>query len=528
MENYINEIYGDIGYLDKYGGSLVLTFVSFLIVFFIFSYYYIQSHIKPLRANWDKEKCKPYVLPFAGIINKPPGDSISEYALKNFTFCLSNVLKKVVDTSTMPLKYTQNLTVKLFSNLSKIIYELRGMLNYIRNMIMEVIKSVLGRLSGVIIQLRKILINTNVIFSKIKGIFMTSLYTLVASYMTMKSFMGAFLELLIKFLTLLAAIAILLWFFPWTWAAAGSLTALFGIISIPLVIIAISLGEIMNITSPSKMPDKPGKDGCFDEFTKVQLKRGIVNFKDVLPGDIFLDGSFVTSIFKVANTNNTMYKIDDIIVTGEHPIKYKQHGWIKSSEYPNAIEINNYNKDYIYCINTSNKIINLDNKIFMDWDEVDSLDIEKLKSVSKKNIPNEFKLEHIHKYMDGGFIGTTKIELENGRLVDFKDIEVNDQLKFGERVLATVIIDSKNISGVKIYNFGGSKFICGPNIRTCDKLIGELCSLDIYGEDIENVNKLYHIVTDKNFFIMNGIRFYDYNGSLEPIIWNSKNVYHSY
>ena len=74
MQNYIKEVYEKTGYLDKYGGSVVATFVIFLIVFVILSYYYIQSNIKPLKANWAKEKCKPYVIPFAGIINAPRDD----------------------------------------------------------------------------------------------------------------------------------------------------------------------------------------------------------------------------------------------------------------------------------------------------------------------------------------------------------------------------------------------------------------------------------------------------------------------
>ena len=53
-------------------------------------------------------------------------------------------------------------------------------------------------------------------------------------------------------------------------------------------------------------------------------------------------------------------------------------------------------------------------------------------------------------------------------------------------------------------------------------------SLDIYGDEVYDVNNLYHIITDKSFFVMNGVRFYDYNGLLEPIIWNSKKYSHSY
>jgi len=525
MENYINKIYENKGYLDKFGGSLVLTFVIFLIVFFIISYYYIQSNIKPLKANWEEEKCKPYVIPFAGIINTPDGETMFDFSFKNFTFCLTDILKKIVNISTAPLRYTQSLTVKLFSKFANILYELREMLNFIRNAIMKIILSIFGRIGNVMIQLRKILINITVIFEKIKGVFITSLYTLVASYSALKSFMGAFLELIVKLLITIAAIIIILWIFPWTWAIAGTLTAVFVAVSVPLILVAISLGNVMKLTASGDIPGKPSK-GCFDGDTKVPLVRGIVNIKNVMPGDIFLDGSVVTAIFKVANTDNKMYKIDDIIVTGDHPIKYKQHGWIKSAEYPNSIEINNYNKQYIYCLNTTNKIITLDDKIFMDWDELDSLDIEKLKSVSKHHMP--LKTEHIHKYMDGGFIGTTQIELEDGRLVDFKNIEVNDQLKYGERILAIVTIDAKTTTGAKIFKFGNYKFIGGPNIRIQDNLLGNLCSLDIYGEDIENVNKLYHIITDKKFFIMNGIRFYDYNGLLEPIIWGSKNICHSH
>ena len=133
--------------------------------------------------------------------------------------------------------------------------------------------------------------------------------------------------------------------------------------------------------------------------------------------------------------------------------------------------------------------------------------------------------------MDGGFIGTTKIELEDGRLIDFKDLEPNDQLKYGERVFSVIEIDASNMQGIKAYTIGNFKFVGGPNIRIRDNLLGSICTLDIYGEDIEdieNIHKLYHIVTDKNYFIMNGIRFCDYNGLLEPIIWNSKKEAHSF
>jgi hypothetical protein len=528
IQNHIKEIYEKTGYLDKYGGSLVLTIVIFIIAFIIFSYYYIQANIKPLKANWSEEKCKPYVLPFAGLINPPKGKSAFEFTSENFNYCISSILKQVVGVSSLPLKYSMSLLTKLFGSLTEALQKLRGILNFIRQRMLNIFYDILNRIMNVVIQLRKVIVNMNIIFDKVKGVFMTVLYTLVAGYMTIKSALGAFLEIIIKIIIILAATAIIMWLMPWTWGMAATLTAILALISVPFVATSISLGNVLRLTTDADMPTDMPKKGCFDGDTKVDLKNGTKTMKNINPGDKLLDGSTVTAVFKIANTNTTMYKINDIIVTGDHMVRYKQYGWIKSSEYPLAIEINNYTEDFIYCLNTTNKVIVIDGFIFMDWDELDSLDIEKLKLASRKYIPNEFKTEHIHKYMDGGFIGTTKIELEDGRLVDLKDLEPNDQLKYGERVFAVVEIDASNIRGIKAYTIGDFKFVGGPNIRIRDNLLGSICTLDIYGEDIENINKLYHIVTDKDYFIMNGIRFNDYNGLLEPIIWNTKKGAHSY
>lgn len=526
MQDYIKNIYEKKGYLDKYGGSVVIVFLTLLVAFVILSYFYIQSNIKPLKANWAENKCKPHVLPFAGLINPQPGKTIFEFTGENFSYCISMILKKVVDNATIPIKYTTSLLTNLFTGLINQLQKLREIFNYIRLTMLGIISDIMGRILNVVTQLRKIFVNLNVIFDKVKAVMMTALYTLVASYMALKSFMGAFLEIIIKVLIILAAVIIIMWIFPWTWAAAGTMTALFLLVSVPFVALAISLGRVMDLTTDKDMPNKP-EEGCFDENTIINLKKGTKKIKYIEPGDILENNSTVTAIFKIANTNNVMYKLNDIIVTGKHKIKYKQFGWINVKEHPMAIEIKNYNKNYIYCINTSNKIIEIDNFVFMDWDEVDSLDIEKFKYSTRQYIPNLFKTDFIHKYMDGGFIGTTKFELEDGRLINIKDLEPNDQLKNGERVLAVVKIDSTNINGVRAYRFGDFKFVGGPNIRICDSNLGNLCTLDFYGEPVDNVNNLYHIVTNNKFFMLNGIRFFDYNGLLESIIWQDKKFAHS-
>ena len=42
----------------------------------IFSYFWVNSQINPIKADWDNKKCHPAVIPFAGYINSPPGKTV--------------------------------------------------------------------------------------------------------------------------------------------------------------------------------------------------------------------------------------------------------------------------------------------------------------------------------------------------------------------------------------------------------------------------------------------------------------------
>ena len=48
----------------------------------------------------------------------------------------------------------------------------------------------------------------------------SGLFTAVGSYYALKSFIGAFLQLVILALVVLAGIVIVLWIFPWTWGSS--------------------------------------------------------------------------------------------------------------------------------------------------------------------------------------------------------------------------------------------------------------------------------------------------------------------
>jgi hypothetical protein len=69
MEESIGKLYNKETYLDKYGGSLIITAITVLVAFVICSYFMISHNFGQIRANWNEYKCHPSVIPFAGLIN---------------------------------------------------------------------------------------------------------------------------------------------------------------------------------------------------------------------------------------------------------------------------------------------------------------------------------------------------------------------------------------------------------------------------------------------------------------------------
>ena len=152
-----------------------------------------------------------------------------------------------------------------------------------------------------------------------------------------------------------------------------------------------------------------------------------------------------------------MYKYRGVIVSGNHYVM-NEEVWKTVKEVDDAEPIEDYSEEVIYCINTTSKLLVINGTLFTDWDSLDDIDTIDLRISCKKYLPEDFAFEHIHNHLVGGFHKNTSIELDNGQSVPIKDIEVNDVLRFGERVLGKVTIDTANIS-VKHLDINGKKFI---------------------------------------------------------------------
>ena len=516
--NFLEEVkymYSSASYLDKYGHHFMISIFTVLIFFVIFSYFYILSKKEPIKKNWDDLRCNPSVIPFAGFIMEPEHETVFQFTANNFSGCLNDILASIVSGFTDPISKTVSTLTALFNAVKQMLNMVRSMVDYVRTKFTNIFQGIFNQIGNILLPLNVIVIKLKSLMSRIQGIIAATFFTVVNTWFTMKSAMGAFVETMIIVLSIYSAAVIILAgiaVFIWGWIpAAVAAFAAFIIPAIAFTVITIWLSAIFETHAYSVADSELG---CFDENTQLQLKDGtFIKIKDVNVGDKLKNGSYITSKFIVNAKNIQMYNVDNIIVSNSHYIKNKNNDWVKVENYNKAVKIDNYNKELIYCINTSNKRISIENHIFLDWD--DFMDIDLLKLKNNKHLKKNDTMKNIHKNLEGGLDENTMLELESGHVVSIKDIEVNDVLKYGEIVFAKVEIFGDNLENIKHINYNNVT-LTGVNILIKSNL-GVKHSRNISGP-LKKRNKLYHLITNKGSFYVNGLTILDYDSNLVEIL----------
>jgi len=75
--NNIEDIYKNLSYFDQYGSSVFLFIIITIVFSLLVSYILVMIRIEPIKDDWVNKRCDPYVIPFAGLINRPPGKGIT-------------------------------------------------------------------------------------------------------------------------------------------------------------------------------------------------------------------------------------------------------------------------------------------------------------------------------------------------------------------------------------------------------------------------------------------------------------------
>jgi hypothetical protein len=459
-----------------------------------------------------------YNIPFAGFINKPTNMSFNDFTIQNFNFCSQQILASITGTMVEPITYTTNVISNTLNKLSNSINVIRAVFDNLRTFFETIIKEIMGRLMNIMIPLQQVIISIKDVIGKVQGTMTASLFTLLGSYYALKSLMGAIAQLIIIILIAFAVTIAILWILPFTWGAAISMTAVFVAISIPMVIIIAFLVDVLKVQTNLSLPKLSVPSvKCFDKNTLVEMNDGTKKrIVDINVGEKLMHNNEVTAKIKVDTTGSYMYNLNGVIVSDSHYVKYLNN-WIHVSSHPDAVKISLYDEPYLYCLNTKQKIIQINDTIFTDWDELFEDDISELK-INK---------EEINQYMDGGFFGNTLVNLKNGTKQKIQDLFIGDILENGEKIYGIVEINGKDLNAQYEYHLGKNTFVEGsPNLIICNdnnNFISTI-NLDKMHKKELNIkeNKLYHLLTDQKTFYINNIKFYHYNASIDIFLTKNK------
>lgn len=513
----INEIYDGMTYFDQYGSDVVIFFILIVILFIVWSYSKIIVNIQPIKDDWVNQRCKASIIPFAGIINPPEGSTATEFAQENFTYCTQNILISITGYIIAPLTYLLNTLNMFFEELRQIFQYLRELIDSIRKKFAEISEEVMGRTSNVTFSFFPIIIKLKNAFEQSRAILISGIYTTLGGYYTLKSLLGAILQIIVIILIAMAILIVICWLTLQFWIAIpGTIT--FGIIAAFMIVIIVFCVDVLNISVPG-MPGPPKKPSCFDEDTLLKLKDGVYKkIKDIKVGDTLAQDGEVTAKMELDATEIDMYYLSGIVVSGTHCVKMDDN-WMYVRDHSDAIKIYKYPKPIIYCLNTKSKEINIQvnniNKVvtevitevvtFNDWDEIYEKELKKL---SEKTGIDCLLTKNIHKEFDIGVSGNTIIQMIDQDIL-IKDVRPGMILKNGIKVYGIVEINGKDLKQNE-YNLG-----CINILGTINLQISTNDYLDKINNDIIQEDKLYNLLTDNGKFFINNTLFNDYNSAVE-------------
>lgn len=519
----INKMYSDLSYFDQYGGSVVMFIILVIVLFVAVSYTTIMRNVQPIKDDWSNQRCKPQVIPFAGLINRPAGSSVVDFTGQNFNYCVQNILTSITGYALQPISYMTYSIKELFEEIGKVIDFIRTMLSSIRVNMANIAQEILGRVANIMVPIQQIIITFKDAMGKVKGVLTAGLYTSLGSYYALKALLGAIAQFIITILIVLAALVIAMWIIPFTWPVAISMTAVFISISIPLAIMVAFMTEVLHVQTSFSIPSappRPSLSACFDKYTLLKMQNG--NYKtiaNVREGDILFGNNMVTSKMVLDSNGQTMYNIFGTLVSGEHQIKYCDK-WIQVKNHPLGKRIDNYMETELHCLNTATKRIEINGETYMDWDELYDEDIETIlkceDSEDDKNETHNGDYIDIHRFFDGGFSGGTPVLMSDGSIKNIEDVKIGDVLDKNIAVFGKVCVNGASLNRQYKYNLGdGNIFEGGPNLNADLERFG----FGIKMEKLEeNREKLFHLITNEKYFYVGNIKFYHYDSNIELLL----------
>lgn len=259
----LRKLYNTTGFFEKYGSHLFTAIVIICAFAIATSYFVFDLQISALRRNWSSERCKPLIMPLAGIINAPDGADKAEYASTNFNYCVSQFFTSVFEKVIGGMYYATNIAVGVFTSALESIDAFRVFFNKLREHFLSTIIEALHGIMNFIIPFINVLVKMRDLMKKIEGIFLTVINMLFSAYLALKSLIGSMLTLSIIIIVVMLIILIIMWvlvalfwavpflipFHPPVLIGAITFTLTVILIIVPFCILAAFAGMVFKVNS---------------------------------------------------------------------------------------------------------------------------------------------------------------------------------------------------------------------------------------------------------------------------------------
>jgi len=199
IEDIINLLYlkHKKSYISSYGSDVLVSIIIIYIYLIAITYYYVKNHIPQLRKSWPKNRCNPLYMPFASLVLKNSDVSANKAIRDNFSGCIQNILESISQDALAPIYYAKQLANEAVNDSVKAVNSIRGFFNTIRNDITDTAKSISGRTLNVMIPPTHMAITTRDSLWRIKGVYTSGIYTMIGTYLTMKSAIMIIIHILV-------------------------------------------------------------------------------------------------------------------------------------------------------------------------------------------------------------------------------------------------------------------------------------------------------------------------------------------
>lgn len=311
-----------------------------------------------VAANWSKYRHDPLYMFFAYFFKSDDDPRTRlEFATDAFKDEIMYILDGIFATMLAPIFKIFKLFTDALSETGNGLFTVKTLFAKLFEKWNQMTDVFVRRFQSIFHQARMTFIRLHTAFERAFGMAASSIYTGLATVMSIASFIELVIIIMIVILAIIVGMMILLFFVLWP---------VMPIVGIGIAIVGIAAGAAAGAGGQAL------EGFCFTGDTLVQTLSGPVRISDITLGTELPEGR-VTGTMTMDSAQSPIYEVYGVRVTGTHIIYDEHLGPLHVKDHPLAKRIAD-TEPFMYCLITSNRVIPVVTKHgiqpFADWEEL--------------------------------------------------------------------------------------------------------------------------------------------------------------